>query len=111
MTQCFYCGSNCRATTIYVISEETSPPTVKVGYASNPKKRLTQIRKKTGRDLGIIHCVRAFCEFKAMEIEDAAHKALAFFWDRGEWFTCSPETAAIAVDKAAKRLGLRGKRL
>lgn len=111
MGACFYCGAKCRETSVYVIGEVNDPATVKVGYAAKPVKRLASLRKQTGRDLSILALVTARCEFKAIDIEDAAHKALAHLWSgRGEWFSCSPETAAEAVRAAAKRLGLRGER-
>lgn len=106
-----YCGRSCRQTSIYVIGEAEAAPTVKVGYAGRPVKRLAQLRKKTGRDLAILGRIEAACEFKAMDIEEAAHLALKEHWSgRGEWFACSAEDALAAVKRAAKRLGLKGER-
>lgn len=111
MSDCFYCGPNCEDTSIYVIGEGDDPDIVKVGYTKFPTKRLSSLRKKTGRDLHIIKILAARCEFKAMDIEGEAHKILAQYWSgRGEWFLCSPDIAFSAVKAAAKRLGIKGKR-
>ncbi len=112
MSACFFCGQKCRKTSVYVIGESDWAASVKVGYAANPSKRLAQIRKQTGRDVAILHIIHAHCEFKAMDIEDASHRLLAPQWSGyGEWFNCDPDFAFEAVKKAAKRLGLKGKRL
>lgn len=111
MSRCMYCGNICRETAIYVIGERESPPSVKVGYTGKPTKRLASIRKKTGRDVAILAVVMAHCEYKAMDIEEAAHITLAPHWiGRGEWFTCSPDVAIAAVQAAGKKLGLGGER-
>lgn len=108
---CMYCGDKCRATYIYVIGESFGPPSVKVGYAANLSKRLSNLRRQSGRDLALLHSVRARCGFKAMDIETAAHERLSSFWiGRGEWFACSVIDAKNAVNRAARDLGLKGER-
>lgn len=109
--QCFYCGSRCRQTSIYVIGEEWDAPTVKVGYSGKVSKRLAQLRRQSGRNLTILARRDVACEFKAMDIESLAHDLLKQHWSgRGEWFSCPAIVAVEAVDTAILRLGTKGRR-
>lgn len=75
---------------VYFISPSSNSDFIKVGYSSDPIKRLHQLQTANSSKLRIIHLIE--CElFTPKAVEARVHHIL--FGDRikGEWFRPAPE--------------------
>jgi len=86
---------------VYVIEAERQ--FVKIGFASKPRRRLEMLQSGCPLDLKFTHLWKVVA---AQAVENGAHLLLKRHWKRGEWFGCSAEIAAAAVESAAAGLGV-----
>lgn len=68
-------------TFIYIV-EDQDRNTIKIGYSSNPVKRLEQLQTSNSSKLSLLATFQGDAE-----IEKAIHDDLKYFNVRGEWFT------------------------
>ena len=71
---------------IYVFSEGIDGP-IKVGYTEDIPTRLKGMQSGNSCELKFRFAVDCECVETAQLIEEKAHKALRFYWIRGEWFS------------------------
>lgn len=78
---------------------------VKVGRAKDPKGRLQSVQGANPYEVELLYTRKVplgGCPYG----EAYAHDQLKEFLHRGEWFTCAPEVARRAVDRAVLRADL-----
>ncbi|MCH8748685.1 GIY-YIG nuclease family protein, partial [Patescibacteria group bacterium] len=71
---------------IYVFSENIDGP-IKVGYTEDIPERLKGMQCGNSTELKFRFAVDCGCGETAQLIEEKIHKALRFYWMRGEWFS------------------------
>jgi hypothetical protein len=86
---------------IYVVRSEPGP--VKVGIATNPRARLSQLRTASAVPLHLDFAAET--EGDARALERRAHALLAERRLAGEWFAVDSREAVAAVRRAAQELG------
>ena len=74
---------------IYAISDEADK-VVKIGFSSDPKRRLSQLKTSTVRPLELLLTFKGGCE-----VERAIHIELKQYRVAGEWFQDCPEVFAV----------------
>jgi predicted GIY-YIG superfamily endonuclease len=89
MTECY----------VYLIG--TEPGNKKIGIASKPNQRLRQIQTGNPEKLEIFFTHRVSSKELAKSIESAAHRDLAKFRLKGEWFDVSIDIGKKAIIEAA----------
>jgi hypothetical protein len=87
---------------IYVVRSEPGP--VKVGIATNPRARLSQLRTASAVPLHLDFAAET--EGDARALERRAHAILAERRLAGEWFNIDSREAVAAVRRAAQELGV-----
>lgn len=110
MRNCKYHGKNrCRECWLYVVADRDGTGPVKVGISFSPVHRLSQHRKKTGRDLRIHYRASFPCEFEASDAEDSICKSLEIGRVRGDWFDIRlPDVIAAASKVVGKTARVSG---
>jgi predicted GIY-YIG superfamily endonuclease len=81
--------------TIYLIGSDNSA--IKIGYASNIKKRLASLQTGSPHELIVLWEFTGLTETEARKIERAAHEALKAKRLKGEWFDVTLDEAIDAV--------------
>lgn len=84
---------------LYIIRRGEKGP-FKIGVTMSPNRRLTELQIGNAERLTLIHI-----EVGGHKLERAAHKALAAFRLKGEWFARSPEVSAFI--QAARKGGIQ----
>lgn len=82
---------------VYVIGPDIGPQ--KIGIATDPKRRLSQYRTHNIQNLNI-HFKQTCPRWKALKIEQHAHKSLNDYLHHGEWFEVTTAKAIDAVKDA-----------
>jgi hypothetical protein len=75
---------------------------VKIGIARDVAKRLANFQVASPLDMTVVHCREITGTRYAFLCERAAHKMLADYAHRGEWFTASKAKARLAIDTAVR---------
>ena len=78
---------------VYVIHEADDPSVCKIGWATDPFKRLCAHQVSTWRRLKIAALISFSSDELAGVVESATHSALSGLHVSGEWFRVSPERA------------------
>lgn len=92
-------GKFVNLSTVYVVSNDTNS-LLKIGYADNLKHRLSGLNGCSPVPLSLVHFVHVVDGVVAVLVEGLAHKTLAEFRRRGEWFDVTPLQAADAIGAA-----------
>ena len=71
---------------VYFIKTLANPPMLKIGKASNPEERLSQLQTGCPYELKIVGRIKCKSESHALEIEKSAHQVCRTWFVRGEWF-------------------------
>lgn len=79
---------------VYAIRSEQGP--IKIGIASDPAKRLTQLQNGNPSNLALIGYTDPFCEWSARLHEKLCHAYCAQYRIRGEWFLPGPRVIALS---------------
>jgi Meiotically up-regulated gene 113/MarR family len=93
---------------VYVVKSEGGP--VKIGKATNPRKRLKDLQTTSPFPLSLEYVAECDAESASDRIERLAHKNLQAKRMGGEWFDVLPVQASLALEIAAAELGLELKR-
>jgi hypothetical protein len=93
---------------VYVIKSEPGP--VKIGIATKPKARFSEIQVASSVPLSLEYVGQCSEIVAAKQIEAKAHEILRSHHCRGEWFSVSTDEAIKAVMQAAEELGYKLRR-
>jgi predicted GIY-YIG superfamily endonuclease len=81
---------------VYVIGREQGP--VKIGIASNPWSRLTELQTGCPFRLNLLHARRVSSRDIAIAYERNVHETYAECRLMGEWFKIDSDTATDAIE-------------
>lgn len=87
-----------RARCVYIIGPISGKP-VKVGYATDARKRLAALQVGNPSELHILHLVELLNDSEAEQLESILHHALSDHHIRGEWFDVSIDDATEAINE------------
>ena len=90
-------------TYIYVIAADEQGP-VKIGYSSDPSRRLKELQTGYPTPLALRH-QQKFPDAQAKLMEQLIHKTLRHRCSHGEWFKMSVEQAIAEVEFHLIRYG------
>lgn len=85
---------------VYVIEAVAVFPLVKIGIASNPNRRLAQLRTSSPFKLSLARIISTPSRLAASEVERATFSVLSLQRMKGEWFSVPVAIAIDAVEKA-----------
>lgn len=85
---------------LYIVSNEAFPGALKVGYARNPQRRLSQMTVCAPTPYRLEFCIQV--PERVRDVEMFAHGFLNDHWLCGEWYRVDVATAKAAVERACQ---------
>jgi Meiotically up-regulated gene 113 len=93
-----------KSTFVYVIATQLGDDPIqpcKIGFASNPKKRLAGLQTASPYRLSLYATVGPLSRKEALIVEERFHKARSRYRMAGEWFEIEPDLALFFLVDAA----------